>query len=49
MSEELLRLGVVDVGELSTEDWGNLHTWSLLRTFEKRRVLQEMWRGDRHP
>ena len=47
LTEELMGLGVVDVGELSVQDWKSLETWSSFRVFEQRRLLNEIWREQR--
>ena len=38
--KEMWELGVVDVKELTREDWEGLACWQLLLTFEQRRLLK---------
>ena len=40
LTVELVDLGAVSVGELSSEDWRGLRSWLSLRPFEQRRLLQ---------
>ena len=38
--KEMRKLGVVDVKELTREDWEGLACWHFLLTFEQRRLLK---------
>ena len=38
----ILKLGAIDVQELTTADWEALSCWHMLRQYEQRRLLKSL-------